>query len=75
VRQALVLAVLGIGTGGLAAVWATRGVATMLFQVDARDPTSFAMGAVVLLLIALGASLLPARRAARVQPVQALASV
>jgi len=72
VRQAFALAVLGIIVGAVAAMWATKALATMLFQVDARDPIAFAAGAAVLLLVALGASLLPARRAARVEPVRAL---
>jgi putative ABC transport system permease protein len=74
VRQAFALGILGIAFGGLAATWATRALGTMLFEVDTKDPISFAVGAVVLLFVAVGASLLPARRAARVQPTQALAS-
>ncbi|MEX2154327.1 MAG: ABC transporter permease [Gemmatimonadaceae bacterium] len=72
VRQALALAVLGIIVGGVTALWATKVLGSMLFEVDARDPIAFAAGAAVLLLVALGASLLPARRAARVEPVRAL---
>jgi putative ABC transport system permease protein len=73
-QQALVLAVVGIGIGGVVAMWATRVLGSMLFEVETRDPVSFAVGAVVLLLVALGASLLPARRAARVDPVRVLTS-
>jgi putative ABC transport system permease protein len=74
VRQALVLAVIGIAIGGLAAFWATRVLGAMLFETNARDPVTFLAGAVVLLLVALGASWIPARRAARVDPVTALAA-
>ena len=74
VKQAAVLAVAGIVVGGIAAAWATKVLADMLFQVDARDPIAFIAGAAVLLLVAIGASLVPARKAARVDPVRALAS-
>ena len=49
-------------------------MATMLFEVNTHDPIAFTAGAAVILLVALGASLLPARRAARVDPVRALAA-
>jgi len=49
-------------------------LATMLFEVNTHDPIAFMAGAAVILLVALGASLLPARRAARVDPVRALAA-
>jgi ABC-type lipoprotein release transport system permease subunit len=54
--------------------WATGVLATMLFRVNARDPVSFIGGAGVLLAVALAASWSPARRAAHVDPVRALAS-
>ncbi|MGH7678399.1 MAG: ADOP family duplicated permease [Gemmatimonadaceae bacterium] len=72
IRQAAVLAVAGIVVGAVAANWATSVLQRMLFQVEAKDPVAFISGAVVLLLVALGAALIPARRAARVAPVQAL---
>jgi putative ABC transport system permease protein len=74
VRQALVLAILGIIFGGVAAYWATSTLGTLLFEVNARDPVTFTLGAVVLLLVALGAAWIPARRASRVAPITALAS-
>ena len=73
-REAVVLASAGIVIGGIAAMWATRALASMLFQVRAKDPIAFATGAGVLLVVALAAALLPARRAARVDPVRALSS-
>jgi putative ABC transport system permease protein len=72
VRQALMLAALGIALGAVAAYWATRALASMLFQTDTRDPATFVAGAVVLVLVALAAAWVPARRAARVEPVRAL---
>jgi predicted permease len=74
VRQAVALALFGIALGGLAAFWATRVLGTMLFQVNSRDPIAYAVAAAVLLLVALAASWLPARRAARVDPIKALAA-
>jgi putative ABC transport system permease protein len=74
VRQALVLSSVGIVAGAVAAVWATRVLGTMLFQVGARDPVAYVVSASALLVVALGASWLPARRAARVDPVTALAA-
>ncbi len=74
VRQAVTLALVGITVGGVAAFWATRVLGTMLFEVGARDPVAYVAAAMVLLLVALGASWLPARRAARVEPVKALAA-
>ncbi|MGH7678400.1 MAG: ADOP family duplicated permease [Gemmatimonadaceae bacterium] len=71
-RQALVLTIAGIVIGGVAALWATSVLQSMLFEVKAKDPIAFAAGAGVLLIVALAAALLPARRAARVDPVRAL---
>jgi predicted permease len=72
VRQAAVLVLTGIVVGGLASAWVTRVLETMLFQVSARDPLAYGVAAGVLLAVALAAAWLPARRAARVDPVQAL---
>jgi putative ABC transport system permease protein len=74
VREAFALTVAGIVVGGVAAMWTTRALGSMLFQVTTHDPIAFTAGATLLLLVALGAALLPARRAARVDPVRALGS-
>ena len=71
-RDAVVLiaAGLALGTGG---AWYLRAVAgTFLFHVSATDPRAFASAIAILAASALGASLLPARRAASVDPVVAL---
>ena len=73
-REALTLAATGIAIGALASLWATKVLANMLFEVNSNDPIAFGAGALVLLLVALGAAVLPARRAARVDPVRALGS-
>ena len=74
VRQALVLAIVGVTLGGIIAFWATRVLGNMLFEVGVRDPVAYMAAALLLLGVALGAAWLPARRAARVDPVRALAA-
>jgi putative ABC transport system permease protein len=74
VREALTLASVGVAVGGVAAYWATQTLRSMLYEVDARDPVAYVAAAVVLVLVAVLASTLPAGRAARIDPVRALAS-
>jgi putative ABC transport system permease protein len=74
VQQALVLALLGVTAGALASFWAMRVFRTMLYEVGARDPVAFGAAAILLLLVAVTAAWLPARRAARVDPTKALAA-
>jgi ABC-type antimicrobial peptide transport system permease subunit len=72
VRQGLGLAALGV-TLGLGCAWAsTRLLAGLLFGVTPTDPLTLAAGAALLAGVAVGASYLPARRAARIDPVIAL---
>jgi predicted permease len=66
------LGVLGCGIGTVAAVFATRLMRSMLFQVDPLDPTVIVLAAISIFLLALAASVIPARRAASVEPMQAL---
>jgi len=72
VRQAMLLAAIGIAIGLAAAFGLTRLMASLLFQVKPNDPAVFAFVAVLLGAVALLASYLPARRALRVDPVVAL---
>jgi len=63
----------GVVAGGLVALWAGRFVAPLLFdERSPRDAMAYAVATAVLLLAALAASLLPARRAATADPTQAL---
>ena len=71
-RRALLTALVGVGLGTALAVAATRGMQAMLHGVSASDPRTFVGVAVLMVLIALGAAYVPARRATRVDPVGAL---
>jgi hypothetical protein len=71
-RQGLALAVIGVALGLAAAYGLTRLMTGLLFGVSALDPLTYAMVAVSLTAVALLASYLPARRAARVDPMEAL---
>ena len=62
----------GCGIGVVASLFATRLLRTMLFQVDPVDPAVIVFAAISILLLALAASLVPARRAASIDPMEAL---
>jgi predicted permease len=58
---------------GIAGAWILTGILeSMLFNIDARDPVSFAAGPILLTAVALVACWLPARRATRLDPVTVL---
>ncbi len=71
-RQGLALALVGVVAGLAGSLMATRWIASRLHGVSRFDPATFAAVAGVLLAVAALASFFPARRAARVRPVQAL---
>jgi predicted permease len=71
-RQGIALTGIGLAIGLTAAVAATRLLASMLFEVKASDPATYIGVAVSLGVVSLAASYIPARRAARVDPVSAL---
>ena len=66
------LGLAGCVIGVVAAIFATRLLRSLLFQVDALDPTVLVLAACSIFLLALAASLIPARRAASINPMQAL---
>ena len=71
-RQGFVLAAIGIAIGTVLALGLTRLMSSQLYGVSPIDPVTFAAVAVGLLVVALVASYLPARRAASVDPIEAL---
>jgi len=71
-KQGLKLTVLGGVIGVFAAAGLTRFISSMLYGVSASDPSSFATVSAVLVVVALGASFVPARRAMAVDPMTAL---
>ena len=71
-RQAILLAAIGIAFGLAAAAFLTRALEGMLYGVRPLDPISFAGGAALFGVLALVAGLIPASRAAAVNPVEAL---
>lgn len=66
------LAAMGIGLGSLAAIAATRLMTGLLFEIDPLDPATFAGAAATLAVVGLAACALPAWRAARTNPVDAI---
>ncbi len=67
--QGLVITLIGIGVGLVAALALTRVMTTMLYQVDPIEPATFSAVSAFLIVVALAAAYLPARRATRVDPV------
>ena len=66
------LGLAGCVLGAIGAGFATRLLRTMLFHVDPLDPGVLILAAIAIFLLAVAASLLPARRAAAIDPMQAL---
>jgi ABC-type antimicrobial peptide transport system permease subunit len=74
VGQGMSMVVVGIAIGLSSAFILTRVISGLLFGVSATDPLTFGAITILLILVALLACLIPARRAARVNPMIALRS-
>ncbi|HXW07906.1 MAG TPA: ABC transporter permease [Vicinamibacterales bacterium] len=72
VGQGLVLALPGVAAGLASAFVLTRFISALLYEVRPTDPLTFGSIALILLLVALLASYVPARRAARIDPMASL---
>jgi predicted permease len=71
-RQSLIVSAIGVAIGVPAAIAASRMLTTMLFGLKPGDPWSFGAAIVIVGVVAIGAGLVPARRAASVDPIVAL---
>ena len=72
VGRGLKLAIAGVALGVILALALANTIASMLYRVSPYDPLSFIAVPLALTAVAVLASLLPARRASRVDPMQAL---
>jgi ABC-type lipoprotein release transport system permease subunit len=70
--EGLRLVVIGVAAGLVAAAVLTRLVETLLYETPPLDPLTFALTALVLIVVATVASYVPARRGTLVAPVEAL---
>jgi ABC-type antimicrobial peptide transport system permease subunit len=71
-REALALVLAGVTIGLVSAVYATRIAEGLLFGLKPTDPLTLAAATILLIVVATLAGYLPARRAARVDPMVAL---
>jgi putative ABC transport system permease protein len=71
-RQGMAPVLAGLAAGAASAVVIGRFVESLLFHVSPRDPLAFAVSGAVLLVVSVAACIVPARRATRVSPIEAL---
>ncbi|HJT45345.1 MAG TPA: ABC transporter permease, partial [Chthoniobacterales bacterium] len=72
ISRGLRLTAAGIALGGIAAFALTRLIGTLLYKVSPHDPVAYGSALLILLVVALLACFVPARRASRLDPVRAL---
>jgi predicted permease len=71
-RESVWILLAGLAVGLPLTYFAIRPLKSMLYQMSPLDPVSFAVSIVAMITVALGAALVPARRASRLEPMQAL---
>jgi predicted permease len=71
-RQVAAMTLVGGIIGLVGAVWMGKAAASLLYQLEGHDPVVLTVSAVTLAIVALGAGFIPANRASRVEPMQAL---
>jgi predicted permease len=71
-RRSLWLVVIGVAAGIPAALWAVRPLGSLLYGLEPTDTSTVAMGVLVLIVTAMLASYIPARRASSIDPITAL---
>ena len=71
-REAGLLVSIGVVTGVVMAAFVAKYATALLFGLQPRDPWTFGLAATVLIVVAAAATLLPALRAARLEPTTAL---
>jgi putative ABC transport system permease protein len=71
-RRGLIQVALGVTIGLMGAFFLSEALAAVLVQVTPRDPATFASISILLMLVAIAACVIPARRATRVDPLVAL---
>jgi putative ABC transport system permease protein len=74
VRQGVTFAIVGVAIGGALGLAASRLLRSMIFGITPHDPITFAIVGLTLALVAVVASYIPARRATRIDPLEALRS-
>lgn len=72
VREQTSGVLMGLAAGGLIAAWAVRYVSAYLYETPLTDPIVWSASAVILVVVALVGTLIPALRASRIDPVRAL---
>ena len=71
-KKGLVYVLVGLGIGLTGALMVTQCLSALLYQVSATDPVTFIVVLIVLLFTAVLACYVPARRAAKIDPMEAL---